>query len=91
MRSDSTSFGLNLDEMQIIEVPIISGNSKITENAINHLFGIALHEICHFFYHKSRFFQNLLCAKEIEDKNIRKIVMIQGKLHGAILIANSYD
>ncbi|MBF0408442.1 MAG: hypothetical protein HQM10_13915 [Candidatus Riflebacteria bacterium] len=37
-------FELNLYEMQIIEAPIISGCSKITEDVVNHLLGVTLHE-----------------------------------------------
>lgn len=67
-------FGLNLDEMQIIEVPVIAGNSKITENAITHLFSITLHEICHFFYYKSQLFRNHFGEKHIVEEDVRHLI-----------------
>ena len=50
-------FGLSLDEIQLIEVPIIQGAPEITSRATYHLNAVALHEINHFLYHDSDFFK----------------------------------
>lgn len=50
-------FGLSLDEIQLIEVPIIQGAPEITSRATYHLNAVALHEINHFLYHGSDFFK----------------------------------
>lgn len=50
-------YGLSLDEIQLIEVPIIQGAPEITSQATYHLNAVALHEINHFLYHGSDFFK----------------------------------
>jgi hypothetical protein len=67
-------FGLNLDDLQIIEVPIVKGNQKITNMAVNHLLGTALHEICHFFYYQSDFFRDALGTKQVPEEDVRHLI-----------------
>lgn len=50
-------FGLSLDEIQLIEVPLIQGAPEITGRATVHLNAVALHEINHFLYHGSDFYR----------------------------------
>jgi hypothetical protein len=50
-------FGLSLDEIQLIELPIIPGLPEITSRASVHLNAVALHEINHFLYYDSDFFK----------------------------------
>ncbi|MFZ5953239.1 MAG: hypothetical protein ACOYXC_21220 [Candidatus Rifleibacteriota bacterium] len=48
-------FGLSLDEIQLIELPIVPGLPEITSRASVHLNAVALHEINHFLYYRSDF------------------------------------
>ncbi|MEW6711864.1 MAG: hypothetical protein AB1403_18725, partial [Candidatus Riflebacteria bacterium] len=48
-------FGLSLDEIQLIELPIVPGLPEITNRASVHLNAVALHEINHFLYYGSDF------------------------------------
>lgn len=48
-------FGLSLDAIQLIELPIIPGLPEITSRASVHLNSVALHEINHFLYYGSDF------------------------------------
>ncbi len=50
----SAIYGLNLDNVQLIEVPIIIGMPEITLKAGSHLLAVALHEISHYLFNLSK-------------------------------------
>ncbi|PKK88475.1 MAG: hypothetical protein CVV64_18675 [Candidatus Wallbacteria bacterium HGW-Wallbacteria-1] len=63
-------FGLNLDQLQVIELPLIDGMPVVTLKGLSHLYAVTLHEICHYYYYRSS-----LCSKlvEIHAGNDRKL------------------
>ncbi len=46
-------FGLNLEDLQIVELALVEGRPELTLGGLRHLYAVTLHEICHFFFYRS--------------------------------------